>query len=204
MAPGRLERFDRPFRRQGLLAGVDEAGRGPLAGPVVAAAVILHEGLCLPRLNDSKQLSESARRTLFAWIQRHALSIGLGVVSAEEIDRINIRQASFQAMRLALANLSFPPQHVLVDGFRIPHLAWPQTAIIRGDAQSASIAAASIVAKVTRDALMLWVDRCYPGYGFDRHKGYPTAFHRKRLKAMGPCPLHRRSFAPVRAVEAAA
>jgi ribonuclease HII len=195
----RLHAFDQPFRlRFGFMAGIDEAGRGPLAGPVVAAAVILPFQYRLPGLNDSKQLTPSRRERLYAAIQRQALSIGVGVISPDDIDRINIRQASFAAMRLALEGLLWAPDHVLVDGFAIP--GWPgaQTAVVRGDARSASIAAASIVAKVTRDAIMRRYHREFPEYGFDRHKGYGTAEHLEVILHRGPCPIHRRSFAPLR------
>jgi len=196
-----LSKFDQPFREKaGFVAGVDEAGRGPLAGPVVAAAVILPSRFNLPSLNDSKQLTAGQRDVLYAHIQRQALAIGVGMVSHEEIDRLNIRQASFEAMRRALAHLMIRPGHVLVDGFAIPRLPLPQTGVIRGDARSASIAAASIVAKVTRDCLMQWVDRCFPGYGFAQHKGYGTARHLESLGALGPSPVHRRTFAPVQAL----
>lgn len=195
----RLRKFDHPFREKaGLLAGVDEAGRGPLAGPVVAAAVILPADFRLPSLNDSKQLSELQRIVLYRLIQRQALAVGVGIVSHEEIDEINIRQASFVAMRRALAHLIFQPRHVLVDGFQIPNLVYAQTAVIGGDGRSASIAAASVVAKVTRDSLMHWMDRCYPNYGFAQHKGYGTPDHLEALEKQGPCAIHRRSFAPVR------
>jgi ribonuclease HII len=198
---GRFFLFDRTYRRPGtFLAGVDEAGRGPLAGPVVAAAVILPERVRLPGLNDSKQLSSQQRERLYIQIQRQAVSIGVGIVSHEEIDRINIHQAGFEAMRLALSQLIHSPQHVLVDGFRIPKILLQQTAVLQGDARSASIAAASIVAKVTRDHLMRWQDRCHPGYGFASHKGYATRAHLEVLAVLGPCPIHRRTYAPVRNV----
>ena len=201
-APRSLFPFDRPYLlKHGVIAGVDEAGRGPLAGPVVAAAVILPDRCKLPHLNDSKQLSAAQRETLYPLIHRLALAIGVGIVEAAEIDRINIRQASFAAMRQALGRLSLTPVHVLVDGYPIPEGPASQTGIIGGDGQSAHIAAASIIAKVTRDALMLELDRRFPAYGFSRHKGYGTPDHLAALERLGPCPIHRRSFAPVRAAE---
>jgi ribonuclease HII len=208
MAAGRIHRhatsflfrFDRPYReRYGTIAGVDEAGRGPLAGPVVAAAVILPESCRLPHLNDSKQLSASQREALYVLIQRQALAIGVGIVDHAEIDRINIRQASFVAMRQALGLLTVAPKHVLVDGFSIPSGPASQTGVIKGDGKSAHIAAASIIAKVTRDALMAEWDRKLPGYGFGRHKGYGTAQHLQALARLGPSLIHRLTFAPVRA-----
>ena len=199
--PSPLFKFDEPFlARYECVAGVDEAGRGPLAGPVVAAAVILPSRCKLPHLNDSKKLSASQRETLYALIQRAAVAIGVGIVDSLEIDRINIRQASFVAMRLALSHLIITPAHVLVDGFRLPEGPASQTGIVRGDGKSAHIAAASIIAKVTWDALMHHWDRHFPVYGFKRHKGYGTPEHLEALNRFGPTPIHRRSYAPVRAV----
>lgn len=186
------------MERYRLIAGVDEAGRGPLAGPVVAAAVILPARVKLPHLNDSKQLSAAQRNSVYQMIQCAALAIGVGVVESDEIDRINIRQASFAAMRIALARLVLAPRHVLVDGFRIPQGPASQTGIVRGDQKSAHIAAASIVAKVTRDALMEGWDARLPAYGFKKHKGYGTRDHLSALRRFGPSPIHRQSFAPVR------
>ena len=195
----KLFQFDQPYlERYGMIAGVDEAGRGPLAGPVVAAAVILPKSCRLPALNDSKQLSAAQRNMVYQGIQRMALAIGVGLVDASEIDRVNIRQASFCAMRLALEELIITPCHVLVDGFCIPQGPGSQTGIIDGDAKSAHIAAASIIAKVTRDALMEWWDTRFPAYGFKKHKGYGTPEHLANLKRFGPSPIHRHSFAPVR------
>jgi len=197
-----LFRFDCFYlERYSLVAGVDEAGRGPLAGPVVAAAVILPARIKIPRLNDSKQLSAAQRNSVYQLIQRAALAIGVGVVESAEIDRINIRQASFAAMRLALAHLVLTPLHVLVDGFCIPQGPESQTGIVEGDQKSAHIAAASIVAKVTRDAMMEWWDARLPAYGFKKHKGYGTPEHLLALRRYGPSPIHRRSFAPVRLVK---
>jgi len=194
-----LFHFDRPFHeRYGLIAGVDEVGRGPLAGPVVAAAVLLPLPCRIPQLNDSKLLSPEDRRCVYRVIQRTALAIGVGIVEHAEIDQLNIYWASFAAMKRALERLVLAPAHVLVDGFRIPQGPPSQTGVIDGDAKSAHIAAASIVAKVTRDSMIEFMDRRYPGYGFRLHKGYATALHLERLEALGPCPIHRRSFAPVR------
>ena len=190
------------------IAGVDEAGRGPLAGPVVAAAAVLPvewatEGLpeSLQRLNDSKQLTEKIREELFAAIHSETeIHFGIGIIDAAVIDDINILQATHRAMNAALAQLAPPAAYALVDGRPVPTLATPQTAIIKGDAKSHSIAAASILAKVTRDRLMRGYHEQWPEYGFAQHKGYGTAAHQAALEQHGPCPIHRRSFAPVRAV----
>lgn len=179
------------------MAGADEAGRGPLAGPVVAAAVILPPDFPphrLPGCDDSKRLAPGVREALVPQIQASALAWAVAEVSVAEIDALNIAQASFEAMRRALAALAPAPAHVLVDGLPNPRLIWPQTAIIAGDGLSLSIAAASILAKVHRDRLMRALDARYPGYGFAAHKGYPTAQHRRALVTLGPCPEHRRSF----------
>ncbi|MGQ9841176.1 MAG: ribonuclease HII [Anaerolineae bacterium] len=186
------------------VAGVDEAGRGAWAGPVVAAAVILPPDAAalaplLGKVNDSKQLSPAARTQLFGLIQQHALAVGVGRAEAPFIDQIGILPATRQAMRDALAALGRPYDFVLLDYLTLPELAWPQRGIPHGDARSLSIAAASIVAKVTRDRWMTELDRAYPGYGFAHHKGYGTAAHRTALARLGPCALHRLSFAPVRA-----
>ncbi len=194
----RLFKFDQPFLlKYHCIAGVDEAGRGPLAGPVVAAAVILPASCKLPRLNDSKQLSAAQRETLFPLIRRVAVAVGVGVVEAEEIDRVNIRQASFAAMRLALSRLETEPRHVLVDGFRLPGGPRSQTGIVRGDTLSAHIAAASVIAKVTRDRIMETWHQQFPAYGFKNHKGYGTPEHLAALEHYGPSPIHRRTFAPM-------
>jgi ribonuclease HII len=186
-----------------LVAGVDEVGMGPLAGPVVAAAVIFPAGSRPAGLADSKVLSAAERRRLAEIIARRALAIGVGEVAPAEIDRVNVRQAGLRAMRRALARLGdLRPTFVLVDGSEIPGLATPQAAYPKGDAFVASIAAASIVAKVHRDALMAAQARRYPVYGFERHMGYPTPAHLQALRAYGPCPQHRRSFAPVGDAEA--
>lgn len=194
-------RYERAAVRHGarLVAGVDEAGRGPLAGPVVAAAVILPDGYKLPGLNDSKQLTAEQREVFFQTLTTDAtVRFGVGIVDSEWIDRINILQATHRAMAEALRRLPVQPDHVLVDGLPVKSLTIPQTALVKGDARSFSIAAASVIAKVTRDRLMLELHARYPVYGFDRHKGYPTPDHLAALRAHGPCPIHRRTFGPVR------
>jgi ribonuclease HII len=182
------------------LAGVDEVGRGPLAGPVVAAAVILDPQAVPDGLDDSKNLTPARREELFALIAQSALAIGIASATAAEIDAINIRQATLLAMRRAVAALALQPACVLVDGNDPPKLGCPCDCVIGGDAQIASIAAASIVAKVTRDAMMARLCACYPAYGFSLHAGYGTPRHRAALQAHGPCPEHRYSFAPVKGV----
>jgi ribonuclease HII len=192
-----------------LVAGVDEAGCGPLAGPVVAAAVVfpgawLKAGLDskLRGLNDSKQLTGEQREKYFSIITCHPdVRHAIATVDVEMIDRINIRQAAWRAMNLALDQLKPEPQHVLVDGLRIKWLPYPQTPLMQGDCKSYSIAAASVLAKVTRDRIMLEMDRLYPGYGFAEHKGYGTPQHYAAIQQRGPCPIHRRSFSPFRRVE---
>lgn len=179
------------------IAGVDEAGRGPLAGPVVAAAVILPNGSALVSLNDSKKLTPARREILADQIKKSALAWSVGISSVEEIFHENIHQAGLKAMRRAVAGLSVKPAHVLVDGFKIDRLEYPQTPIIAGDGLSASIAAASILAKVTRDLMMDSFHKLYPQYGFDRHKGYGTPEHLKALSVYGPCPIHRAGYRPV-------
>jgi ribonuclease HII len=194
-----------------LVAGVDEAGCGPLAGPVVAAAVVfpcswLEGGLFkkLRGLNDSKQLTEEQREKFYSIITTHPeIRFGIATVDVEMIDRINIRQAAWRAMHIALDQLDLKPQHVLVDGLRIKWLPYPHTALVQGDCKSYSIAAASVLAKVTRDRLMRELDKLYPGYGFAVHKGYATPQHYAAINQHGPCAIHRRSFAPFRPVEEA-
>lgn len=181
-------------RGYSLVAGVDEAGRGPLAGPVVAAAVILPGRVFLPGLNDSKKVSPERREDLAHRIKQVALDWAIGISTVNEIELLNIHFASLLAMRRAVQGLSVVPQFLLVDG-RFPlNLSLPQRALVGGDASSASIAAASILAKVTRDQLMQVCHHLYPQYGFDRHKGYPTSAHRQALARWGPCPLHRAGF----------
>ncbi len=176
------------------VAGIDEAGRGPLAGPVVAAAVIFEPYYHIEGVTDSKKLSAKQREHFFEIIVGNALSYGIGIVDNREIDRINIRQATFKAMRIAVGSLKINPQYLLIDGEELPDKIYPQEAIVKGDSRCFTIAAASILAKVTRDRMMIESDRQYPRYGFSRHKGYGTAFHREMIKKWGPCPLHRRSF----------
>lgn len=191
------------FEREGFalgwrrIAGVDEAGRGPLAGPIVAAAVVLGEPI--DGLNDSKQLSEGRRETLFAELERGPHVIGVAIIDPGRIDSVGIQAANYAAMAEAAAALVPPPDFLLVDGFAIRGCEIPQKRIIKGDARSLSIAAASIVAKVTRDRLMVSLHEAYPKYGFDRHKGYGTRAHLDALERNGPCPAHRRSFAPLAA-----
>ena len=179
------------------VAGVDEAGRGPLAGPVVAAAVILEPARRVAGLADSKTLSAPRREQLAALIREQALACSIGRADHREIDRLNILNASLLAMQRAIQGLSIPPQRVLVDGNHCPDTCYPVSAVIQGDRREACISAASILAKVARDREMQDLDRKYPGYGFARHKGYPTRQHLLALSEMGPCPIHRRSFAPV-------
>jgi ribonuclease HII len=182
----------------GLVAGVDEAGRGPLAGPVVAAAVILDDQQPIAGLNDSKKLTAARREKLFDEIRAKALCCCIAEATAEEIDQINILQATMLAMRRAVEGLRLKPIQVLVDGNRIPVLNVAAEAIVKGDAKVASIAAASILAKVHRDRLCERMHEAYPGYGFATHKGYPTADHLGSLAQLGPCPEHRKTFGPVR------
>lgn len=177
-----------------LICGVDEAGRGPLAGPVCAAAVILPKGLVIPGLNDSKKLSDKRRRELFPIIQQEAVSFGIAFASQEEIDEINILQATFLAMRRAMDQLNPQPEFALIDGNRETDFGVPCKTVIKGDSLSANIAAASVLAKVTRDNWMMEAAEKYPGYGFEIHKGYGTKAHYAALEKLGPCPIHRRSF----------
>lgn len=194
--------FDKGFR---LIGGVDEAGRGPLAGPVVAACVVVGpdfkiDSSDLELIADSKKLTAKKREYLFHIIKEKALAVEIGVVNNETIDKINILQASFLAMRRAIKKLPLEPDYIILDGgFKIPKLKTPQSAIIRGDATVWTIAAASIIAKVSRDWMMTEIDKEYPQYQFAKHKGYGTKDHMDLLKQHGPCPLHRFSFAPVKA-----
>jgi ribonuclease HII len=181
----------------GLVCGIDEAGRGPLAGPVVAAAVILDPARPIPGLNDSKKLSEKKRDELAGQIREHALAWAVAEASVEEIDRLNILHATMLAMQRAVAGLSVSPERAMVDGNRCPTLPIPAEAVVKGDGKIASIAAASILAKTVRDAGMLALHAQYPMYGFNRHMGYPTAAHCAALEAHGASPVHRRSFGPV-------
>lgn len=186
------------FLATARIAGVDEAGRGPLAGPVTAAAVILPSGDPLPGLADSKTLSEKRRCALALEIRRVAL-VGIGIAEPAEIDRLNILHATMTAMRRAVLNLPQRPEQILIDGNRLPEdLPAPAEAIVKGDQKIAAISAASIIAKTLRDQLMQEADQRYPGYGFAGHKGYPSPAHRAALDRLGPCPIHRFSYAPVR------
>ncbi len=196
-----LFEFDTHFRATtgALLCGVDEAGRGPLAGPVVAAAVILPESFKTEQLNDSKKLSEKQRLALNEVIRAQALCFGLGVADVEEIERINILQATFLAMRRAVETLSFKPDFILVDGrdfpvFQFNGLPLNGQAVVKGDGRSAVVAAASVLAKVYRDRFMIKQAVQYPEYGFEQHKGYGTKFHREQIVRLGPTPLHRKQF----------
>lgn len=184
------------------VAGVDEVGMGPLAGPVVAVAIVLPARVDLPGLNDSKRLSRAARERLAASIREQAVACAAGKVQPAEIDAMNIYRAGLEAMRRAIAALGLTPDHVLVDARTIPGISSPQTAIVGGDASDGSIAAASIVAKVHRDAIMRYLDGRHPGYGFGQHMGYGTEQHLAALRRLGPSPVHRRSFAPVARAEA--
>ncbi|MBE3582909.1 MAG: ribonuclease HII [Limnochordaceae bacterium] len=191
-----MAREEEMLRQEGyqLVAGIDEAGRGPLAGPVVAAAVVFPPNVWIPGVRDSKTLSPQQREFLFPLIQRRALAVGVGVVDQDEIDRTDILRATLQAMQQAVAQLGLTPDYCLIDGLQSPVLPCPSHCLVGGDGCCFSIAAASIVAKVHRDRLMAEMDRRYPGYGFAENKGYPTPAHRKALAALGPSPIHRRSF----------
>lgn len=184
----------------GRVAGVDEAGRGPLAGPVIAGAVILDPDNPVSGLRDSKRLTAARREALYDEIRDKALAWAVGRAEVEEIDRINILQASLQAMRRAVADLCPAPEYALVDGNRCPDLPCPARAIVRGDSRVAAISAASIMAKVTRDREMVELDARYPGYGLAQHKGYPSKLHLEALQRLGVLPVHRRSYAPVRRI----
>ena len=184
----------------GLVAGVDEAGRGPLAGPVIAGAVILDPENPIAGLKDSKRLTALRRDSLYAEIQEKALAWAVGRAEVEEIDRINILQATMLAMQRAVAALMPSAEHALIDGNRCPDLACPAQAIVKGDSRVAAISAASIMAKVTRDREMLSLDVIYPGYGLAQHKGYPSKAHIQALENLGVSPVHRRSYAPVRRI----
>jgi ribonuclease HII len=189
-------RYEKRIRQQGFkkIAGVDEAGCGPLAGPVVAAAVILPEDYYDVGIKDSKKMSAKKRENLYKDIADNALDFGVGIIDQQEIDRLNIRQATLKAMRQALGRLKIYPEYVLFDGYEPPEKILKQEAIVNGDNLSFTIASASIIAKVLRDRMMLEYHEQYPQYGFDHHKGYGTKFHRDMIKKYGPCPLHRRSF----------
>lgn len=197
-----LAEFDHLFQSKGyrILAGADEAGRGPLAGPVVAASVVFDEGIIVEGVDDSKKLSSSKRERLYEEILKKARAFGIGIVGVSEIDRINILHASLKAMKMAVEDLGCMPDLVLIDGiFKIPSCV-PQQTVKKGDSLSQAIAAASIVAKVTRDRIMNEYHRRYPQYAFDRHKGYGTAYHIEALRKYGCSPIHRKKFRPVQEV----
>lgn len=189
-----MKRYEKEYAQYAYICGIDEVGRGPLAGPVVAGAVILPKDCSLLYLNDSKKLSEKKREELYEKIMESAVAVGIGYNTPARIDEINILQATYEAMREALANLSVKPDLLLNDAVTIPKVDIKQVPIIKGDAKSISIAAASIVAKVTRDRLMVKYDEVYPGYGFASHKGYGTAMHMEAIRKYGPTPIHRKSF----------
>jgi ribonuclease HII len=206
---GALERskelygFDETLRRtHRYIAGVDEVGRGPMAGPVVAAAVILPPRPIIPGIDDSKKLTPKKREHLFSLILDSCVALGIGMRSSRFVDEKGIAEATHSAMRMAVWSLSlkgFTPDLVLVDGYKVRGLSLPQESLVRGDSTSASVASASIMAKVVRDRIMDRFETLYPGYGFHAHKGYCTATHRSVIRTLGPCPIHRKSFAPVSA-----
>lgn len=189
-----MSRFEKEYAHCGLICGIDEVGRGPLAGPVVAGAVILPKDEQILYLNDSKKLSEKKREELYDVIMEKAVATGIGIIGPARIDEINILQATYEAMRMAIGNLQVQPGILLNDAVTIPQVTIQQVPIIKGDAKSVSIAAASILAKVTRDRLMVEYDKVLPGYDFDGNKGYGSAAHIEALKKLGPTPIHRRSF----------
>ena len=195
-----LYRYERVLWNNGieLVAGVDEVGRGPLIGPVVTACVILPKDFVLEGLTDSKQLSEKKRDCYYKYIQEHALAIGIGMKDEKVIDEINIYEATKQAMYEAIAKCPIKPEHVLIDAMKLEELTIPSTSIIKGDAKSISIAAASVIAKVTRDAMMYELDKKYPMYGFGKHKGYPTKMHIEAIQKYGILKEHRKTFGPVK------
>lgn len=190
----KLKKYEYQYAEAGFVCGIDEVGRGPLAGPVVAGAVILPADCDILYLNDSKQLSEKKREELYDIIMEKAVATGIGYASPERIDEINILQATYEAMRAAIDNLAVKPDILLNDAVTIPKVTIKQVPIIKGDAKSISIAAASIIAKVTRDRLMVEYDSVFPEYGFAGNKGYGASAHVEALKKYGPCPIHRRSF----------
>lgn len=189
-----MSRFEKEYAHCGLICGIDEVGRGPLAGPVVAGAVILPKDEQILYLNDSKKLSEKKREVLYDVIMEKAVATGIGIIGPARIDEINILQATYEAMRMAIGNLQVQPGILLNDAVTIPQVTIPQVPIIKGDAKSVSIAAASILAKVTRDRLMVEYDKVLPGYDFAGNKGYGSAAHIEALKKLGPTPIHRKSF----------
>ncbi|MBS5398786.1 MAG: ribonuclease HII [Lachnospiraceae bacterium] len=189
-----MRSFEHKYSTYSLICGIDEAGRGPLAGPVVAGAVILPKDCEILYLNDSKKLSPAKREALYDEIMEKAEAVGVGMASPARIDEINILQATYEAMREAVANLGVTPELLLNDAVTIPDVSIPQVPIIKGDAKSVSIAAASIIAKVTRDRLMVQYDKILPGYGFARHKGYGSKDHIEAIRRLGPTPIHRQTF----------
>lgn len=189
-----MRSFEHKYSTYSLICGIDEAGRGPLAGPVVAGAVILPKDCEILYLNDSKKLSPAKREALYEEIMEKAEAVGVGMASPARIDEINILQATYEAMREAVANLGVTPELLLIDAVTIPDVSIPQVPIIKGDAKSVSIAAASIIAKVTRDRLMVQYDKILPGYGFARHKGYGSKDHIEAIRRLGPTPIHRQTF----------
>lgn len=186
--------YEKEYEGHGWVCGIDEVGRGPLCGPVVASAVILPKDCQILYLNDSKKLSEKKREELYDVIMEEAIAVGLGMATPERIDEINILQATYEAMRQAIAGLKVKPAVLLNDAVTIPEVEIPQIPIIKGDAKSVSIAAASIIAKVTRDRMMVEYDRMYPGYDLASNKGYGTKVHMDALRTIGPCEIHRRTF----------
>lgn len=186
--------YEREYESHGWICGIDEVGRGPLCGPVVASAVILPKDCQILYLNDSKKLSEKKREELYDVIMEQAVAVGVGMASPQRIDEINILQATYEAMRQAISGLKVKPAVLLNDAVTIPEVEIPQIPIIKGDAKSVSIAAASIIAKVTRDRMMVEYDRIYPGYDLASNKGYGTKVHMEALKTVGPCEIHRRTF----------
>lgn len=186
--------YEKEYESHGWICGIDEVGRGPLCGPVVASAVILPKDCQILYLNDSKKLSEKKREELYDVIMEQAIAVGVGMASPQRIDEINILQATYEAMRQAIAGLKVKPAVLLNDAVTIPEVEIPQIPIIKGDAKSVSIAAASIIAKVTRDRMMVEYDRIYPGYDLASNKGYGTKVHMEALKTVGPCEIHRRTF----------
>jgi len=189
-----LREYEKQYDYCEFICGIDEAGRGPLSGPVVAGAVILPKGCKILYVNDSKKLSEKRREELFDVIMKEAISVGVGIISPGRIDEINILQATYEAMREAIQKLTITPDILLNDAVTIPRIDIAQVPIIKGDAKSITIGAASIIAKVTRDRMMIEYAQIFPEYGFEKHKGYGTAAHIQALKEYGPCPIHRRSF----------
>jgi ribonuclease HII len=198
-----IYQHDESFRKKGFLriAGIDEAGRGTLAGPVVSAAVVLKKGIRIDRLRDSKKVPEKEREVLFHKIQSSSIDIGIGIVGPEEIDRLNILRATRLSMQLAVEDLTTPPDILIIDAVSIPSIPIRQISLIKGESLSASVAAASIIAKFARDKIMFDYHRQYPNYNFGKHKGYSTREHLALLQLYGPCPIHRKSFHGVMSLE---